>query len=40
MACYVLGFQKIDQTQAAVAVVGGQGAHLAELSRIEGIAAT
>src|SRR5437660_11681602 len=34
MGCYVLGFQEIDQTQ--VAVVGGKGAHLAELSRIEG----
>jgi pyruvate,water dikinase len=35
MGSYVLGFQEIDQTQ--VAVVGGKGAHLAELSRIEGI---
>src|SRR3954464_4295567 len=35
MNCYVLGFQEIDQTQ--VAVVGGKGAHLGELSRIEGI---
>jgi phosphoenolpyruvate synthase/pyruvate phosphate dikinase len=35
MVCYVLGFQDIDQTQ--VAVVGGKGAHLGELSRIEGI---
>jgi pyruvate,water dikinase len=35
MDCYVLGFQEIDQTQ--VAVVGGKGAHLGELSRIEGI---
>lgn len=33
--CYVLGFEEIDQTQ--VAVVGGKGAHLGELSRIEGI---
>jgi phosphoenolpyruvate synthase/pyruvate phosphate dikinase len=33
--CYVLGFQEIDQTQ--VAVVGGKGAHLGELSRIEGL---
>jgi rifampicin phosphotransferase len=33
--CYVLGFQEIDQTQ--VAVVGGKGAQLGELSRIEGI---
>jgi phosphoenolpyruvate synthase/pyruvate phosphate dikinase len=32
---YVLGFQEIDQTQ--VAVVGGKGAHLGELSRLEGI---
>jgi len=31
----VLDFQEIDQTQ--VAVVGGKGAHLGELSRIEGI---
>ena len=31
----MLGFQEIDQTQ--VAVVGGKGAHLGELSRIEGI---
>src|ERR1700736_669322 len=35
MGSYVLGFQEIDQTQ--VAVVGGKGAQLAELSRIEGI---
>ena len=35
MGCYVLGFQEIDQTQ--VAVVGGKGAHLGELLRIEGI---
>jgi pyruvate,water dikinase len=35
MGCYVLGFAEIDQTQ--VALVGGKGAHLAELSRIEGI---
>ena len=35
MGCYVLDLQKIDQTQ--VALVGGKGAHLAELSRIEGI---
>src|SRR5688500_14758180 len=32
---YVLGFQEIDQTQ--VAIVGGKGANLGELSRIEGI---
>src|ERR687886_952854 len=35
MGCYVLGFQEIDQTK--VAVVGGKGAHLGELSRIEGL---
>jgi rifampicin phosphotransferase len=35
MGCYVLRFQKIDRTQ--VALVGGKAAHLAELSRIEGI---
>src|SRR5437773_7243375 len=35
MGSYVLGFQAIDQTQ--VAIVGGKGAHLGELSRIEGI---
>ncbi len=35
MGCYVLEFSEIDQTQ--VAVVGGKGAHLGELSRIEGI---
>src|SRR5947209_1198339 len=35
MGCYVLGFQEIDQTQAAV--VGGKGAHLGELSRIDGL---
>jgi rifampicin phosphotransferase len=33
--CYVLGLEEIDQTQ--VAVVGGKGAQLGELSRIEGI---
>jgi rifampicin phosphotransferase len=32
---YVLDFQEIDQAQ--VAVVGGKGAHLGELSRIEGV---
>src|SRR4051812_1221547 len=32
---YVRGFQEIDETQ--VAVVGGKGAHLGELSRLEGI---
>jgi rifampicin phosphotransferase len=35
MGCYVLDFQEIDQTQ--VTVVGGKGAHLGELSRIEGL---
>ncbi|MBJ7600196.1 rifamycin-inactivating phosphotransferase [Candidatus Nephthysia bennettiae] len=35
MGCYVLDFREIDQTQ--VAVVGGKGGHLGELSRIEGI---
>src|SRR5881296_1302090 len=35
MGSYVLSFQEIDQTQ--VAIVGGKGAHLGELSRIEGI---
>src|SRR5207342_1633832 len=33
--CYVLGLEEIDQTQ--VAVVGGKGAQLGELARIEGI---
>ena len=32
---YVLGLEEIDATQ--VAIVGGKGAHLGELSRIEGI---
>ncbi|HEU4628630.1 MAG TPA: rifamycin-inactivating phosphotransferase [Gemmatimonadaceae bacterium] len=35
MGCYVLDFHEIDRTQ--VALVGGKGAHLGELSRIEGI---
>ncbi len=35
MGSYVLGLQEIDQTQ--VALVGGKGAHLGELSRLEGI---
>src|SRR5436190_14092697 len=35
MDCYVLGFREIDQTQ--IAVVGGKGASLGELSRIDGI---
>src|ERR1700684_3219068 len=32
---YVLGLEEIDKTQ--VALVGGKGAHLGELSRIDGI---
>ncbi|HVA92773.1 MAG TPA: PEP/pyruvate-binding domain-containing protein, partial [Chloroflexota bacterium] len=35
MGRYVLGFQEIDRTR--VSVVGGKGAHLGELSRIQGI---
>ena len=35
MSDYALGFQDIDQTR--VAVVGGKGAHLGELTRIEGV---
>jgi rifampicin phosphotransferase len=35
MGCSVLDFQEIDRTQ--VGIVGGKGAHLGELSRIEGI---
>ena len=35
MGIYVLGFQEIDQTQ--VAVVGGKGAHLGELSRTSAV---
>jgi pyruvate,water dikinase len=35
MGCYVLGFEEIDQTR--VALVGGKGANLGELSRIDGI---
>src|SRR5438105_1888682 len=35
MGRYVLDFQEIDQTQ--VEVVGGKGAHLGELSRIQGV---
>ena len=35
MGCHVLDFHEIDQTR--VAVVGGKGAHLGELSRIEGL---
>ena len=37
MGSHVLGFQEIDHT--LVAVVGGKGAHLGELSRIEGVRA-
>src|SRR5688500_5225508 len=33
--CYVRSFAEIDRTQ--VALVGGKGAHLGELSRIEGV---
>ena len=32
---YVLGIEEVDRSQ--IAVVGGKGAHLGELSRIEGI---
>ncbi len=35
MGCYVLGLEEIDQTHFAV--VGGKGAHLGELLRVEGI---
>ena len=35
MGSYVLGFEEVDQT--LVAIVGGKGAHLGELSRIEGV---
>ena len=35
MGSYVLDLQEIDQAQ--VAVVGGKGAHLGELSRIDGV---
>ena len=35
MSCYVLDFEEIDQTQ--VAIVGGKGANLGELSRIDGL---
>ena len=35
MSSYVLGFNEINQSQ--VGLVGGKGAHLGELSRIEGI---
>lgn len=33
--CYVLGLEEVDKTQ--VVLVGGKGAHLGELSRIEGV---
>jgi rifampicin phosphotransferase len=35
MGCYVLDLRELDRTQ--VAVVGGKGAHLGELSRIDGV---
>lgn len=35
MNSYVLGFPEIDKTK--LAIVGGKGANLGELSRIEGI---
>ncbi len=35
MSTYVLGFQDIDKTK--LMLVGGKGANLGELSRIEGI---
>jgi len=35
MSSYILGFQEIDKTK--LAVVGGKGANLGELSRIEGV---
>ena len=35
MAGYVLDFREIDETMVAVA--GGKGAHLGELSRIDGV---
>ena len=35
MSSYVLGFEEIDKTK--LAIVGGKGANLGELSRIEGI---
>ncbi|MCC7367262.1 MAG: phosphoenolpyruvate synthase [Chloroflexi bacterium] len=35
MRCYVLDLQEIDRTQ--LAVVGGKGAHLGELARIDGV---
>jgi phosphoenolpyruvate synthase/pyruvate phosphate dikinase len=35
ISSYILGFQEIDKTK--LAIVGGKGANLGELSRIEGI---
>ena len=35
MSSYVLGFEQIDRTN--ISVVGGKGAHLGELSRIEDV---
>ncbi len=35
MSSYMLGFQDIDRTK--LMIVGGKGANLGELSRIEGI---
>src|SRR5687768_10171187 len=35
MSSYILGFQEIDKTK--LAMVGGKGANLGELTRIEGI---
>ena len=35
MSSYVLSFNEINRSQ--VALVGGKGAHLGELSRIEGV---
>src|SRR4051812_8916015 len=35
MGSYVVGLEEVDKTQGAL--VGGKGAHLGELSRIEGV---
>ncbi len=35
MSAYILGFQEIDKTK--LAMVGGKGANLGELSRIDGV---
>src|SRR5258706_10239341 len=35
MSAYILGFQEIDKTK--IAMVGGKGANLGELSRIDGV---